>query len=224
MNKVAFFDFCETIADFQTADAYVKFVRERYGNARMRRIEDFQRYLRKTKLIRILQRFWGKEGNVNKRLTAYQLKGFSEKKLDFYAHEYYEQIIKPHFIKDIIEILINLKKQGYKVGVVSGGYGLYLRYFVEDFKLDFLLSSNIAFKNGICTGGWDGPDCLNENKVIYLKQMFPLPPSESIAFSDSQTDVPLLKYARQGVVVSRNRHQNWIDNYNFKEIIWTENH
>ena len=27
MNKVALFDFCETIANFQTADAYVDFVR-----------------------------------------------------------------------------------------------------------------------------------------------------------------------------------------------------
>jgi len=223
-DKVAFFDFCETLTDFQTADAYVRFVREKYGNDRMRRIEAFQLILKRSKILGILQRLYGKKGNVNKLITAFQLRGRKENELKRYAHEYYEELIKPHFIKDVLNILIEKKKQGYKVGLVSGGYGIYLEYFATEYNLDFVLSSNIEFRNGICTGKLLGPDCLNDNKLLYLKRLFIDPPLDSVAFSDSQSDIPLLQYASKGVVISRNKHQDWVDNYNFREIIWIENH
>ena len=156
-GKVAFFDFCETLADFQTADAYVKFVREKHGNARMRRIEAFQHFLKRSKLLKVIQRVYGRKGNVNKLLTVYQLKGRKEGELILYAREYYDEVIKPHFITDVISILIGKKGEGYKVGLVSGGYGIYLAFFAEEFHLDFVLSSNIQFLLAQLSGSFSYP-------------------------------------------------------------------
>jgi phosphoserine phosphatase len=44
--------------------------------------------------------------------------------------------------------------------------------------------------------------------------------NESIAYSDSTSDLPLLLLAGKGVVVSRGKSQPWIKQYGFKEIIW----
>ena len=37
-EKVAFFDFCETLVDFQTADAFCDYVRERTKKTKMFKI------------------------------------------------------------------------------------------------------------------------------------------------------------------------------------------
>ena len=144
----------------------------------------------------------------------------TKEQLENYAKHYYIERIKPHFIKPVNEKLRSLQKDGYKVGLVSGGYGIYLRYFVEEFNLDFCISSNVEICNGSCTGRLDGLDCLNQNKICLLEKYFPSAPIESIAFSDSRSDLPLLLWVKRGVVISRDKHQNWIDNYKLEEIIW----
>lgn len=216
-DRVAFFDFCETLVDFQTADAFVDYVREKTNKSRMKWLNYLQFFLLKTQLIKVASALFP-EKSINKRVKLYQLRGFTKGELNKLASDYYIERIRPHFVHKILNELITLKKEGYLVGLVSGGYGIYLKYFVEEFDLDFCISSNVGFKMGKCTGYMDGPDCLNRNKIILLKKYFIRPPLESIAFSDSSSDMPLLKYVKKGVVVSR-QHQDWSSNF-YKEIIW----
>ena len=219
-DKIALFDFCETLTDFQTADAYVDFVRERIGDSRSFRWERFRNLLVKTKIASILSRLFP-DASMPKKIKLQQLKGFSEEELKDQAYSYYQERIRPHFIRPAIQQLYNLQAEGYRVGLVSGGYSIYLCYFTEEFHLDFVISSKIAFDdNKICTGRLAGKDCMNHNKVRMLDEFFLERPGESIAVSDSKSDLPLLRYASQGVVISHLTHQKWIDNYHFEELIW----
>ena len=43
--------------------------------------------------------------------------------------------------------------------------------------------------------------------------------SKSIAYSDSISDLPLLQWADEGVVVSRHKSQAWAKTYGFTEIV-----
>lgn len=219
MNKVVFFDFCETITDFQTADAFVDFVRERTGKRRMKIIDCFQRLLWKTRIIIYLERFIPGH-SLNKRIKLFQVKGFTESELYAYSKEYYEERVRPHFIKPVIKELLSLKSQQYCVGLVSGGYGIYLKHFIDEFGLDFCISSNIDIENGICTGKLKGVDCLGSNKIKLIKEKFVHKPDFSISFSDSSSDLPLLTWTNNGIVVSKEKHQQWIEKYNLQEIIW----
>ena len=218
-DKVALFDFCETITDFQTADAYVDFVREKTRKKRMMMLHKIQVFLIKIRFIRALSILFPGL-SINKKLTLLQLKGLKKNELDNFAYEYYTEMIKPHFIPVMIEKIKEYLTSGYTVGLVSGGYGIYLHYFVEEFGLDFCLSSNIEIKNGVCTGKLDGRDCLRDRKVELLNQLYQQKPTNSVAYSDSKSDMPLLLWAKEGVVVSRNNHQEWVDNKLFQEIIW----
>lgn len=220
MNKVALFDFCETIANFQTADAYVDFVRERLQDKRMCRLERVQNGLRKLKLIQVIDKTTRYRYSINKRIKLYQLKGHKLVKLQELAKEYYQERIKPNFIPAILEKLLELKEQDYSILLVSGGYDIYLQFFVEEFALTGLISTKIEFKDGICTGMFNGIDCLREGKIEMLNQYFKEKPNYSVAFSDSISDLPFLKWVNEGFVVSRNKHQAWSKKNNLKEIIW----
>lgn len=220
-DKVALFDFCETLVDFQTADAYVNYVREKSQNKRMQKIERTQSFLVNTRVMMLLEKLTFGRFAINKRLKLSQLKGFNYEELDNYARDYYYEKIQPHLITPILEELKSLKNQGFKVGIVSGGYGIYEKLFVKDYGLDFLLCSNIQIgSNGICTGKMEGKDCMNENKIEYLERYFDNTPQYTVSYSDSISDLPFLRWANDGVVVSRGKHQIWVDKYNFKEIVW----
>lgn len=222
-DRVALFDFCETIVSFQTADAFVDYVRNRIESRKMRFLENVRELMIRFKISVYLERFLqllvGYNG-INKKLKLLQLAGLSEEELIVYAQDFYENEIKSNLITDVYEIVKSYIDKGYLVGLVSGGYDVYLKYFVEENELDFLISSQIEICNGKCTGRMKGIDCMAENKPKLLNSFFLRKPDFSIAYSDSISDVPFLNWASEGVVVSQNLHQDWISNYNFKELIW----
>lgn len=222
MNKVALFDFCETIANFQTADAYVDFVRERLQDKRMRRLELIQNILIKLKFIQVIEKITKYRFSINKRIKLWQLRGLRFEELRGLAKEYYQCRIRSNFISDILDEMLKLKEKGYSVLLVSGGYDLYLNFFSDEFGVTDILSTKIEFHKGICTGKIDGKDCLGDEKVKQLNKYFKTKPDYSVAFSDSISDLPFLKWAKEGFVVSRNKHQSWCNINNLNEIIWQE--
>ena len=220
-SKIAFFDFCETIVDFQTADAFVDFVRERTGNSRMVWMNRCHTVLSKVKIIKIAEKLTGYRHSINKQLKLLQLRGFEYTLLDNLAKEYYQKRLKPHFIDQLLSELLNKKEQGYEIVLVSGGYSIYLKYFAEEYCVNKVISSSIGFKRNICTGKFGSIDCLNENKVILLESIYDRQNLECIAYSDSITDLPLLTWVDEGYVVSRGRSQKWSYENKLNEIVWT---
>jgi len=220
MNKIALFDFCETIANFQTADAYVDFVRERLNDTRMYRLERVQSFLRTIKVIQRIEKLTRYRFSINKRIKLWQLRGHNISELQVLAKEYYQERIKPNVIPEMIEKLLELKAQGYSIFLVSGGYDIYLHYFMDEYGISKVFSTRIKFNKEICTGKIDGYDCLKERKIKVLNQYFTSKPKFSVAFSDSITDAPMLNWADRGFVVSKKKHQQWVELTKFDEIIW----
>lgn len=220
MNKVALFDFCETLVSFQTADAFVDYVREKLNDARMYKLERMQNSLRRLKIIQIIEKITRYRFSINKRVKLWQLKGHDFAELQELAREYYRERIKPNIIPDILEEMLELKSHDYSVMLVSGGYDLYLKYFVDEYALSGVISTKIGFDNNVCTGKFDGIDCLGEGKIKLLNLYYPSKPQYSVAFSDSISDLPFLKWVDQGFVISCSKHQSWSKNNDLKEIIW----
>ena len=220
MNKVALFDFCETIANFQTADAYVDYIREQTKNCEMLMKDNFRILLRKTKILGILEKLFPKS-SINKRLVLWQLKGLEKQLLERYAEEYYINIIKPNFIVVIIEKLRELQNEGWRIVLVSAGYEIYLKYFARDFNIreEDIIAVKIKFNHNICNGTFDGGDRLWD-KTEKLNSKIDKDKVFSIAFSDSISDLPMLNWVNKGYVVRRRDKEKWSNNYNFEEILW----
>lgn len=222
MNKIALFDFCETLIKFQTADAFLDYVYEKTKSHRMLFMEKARNIflrLRFHKLLNYKYHLWDNK-SINKRWRLYELKGMDETLLKDLSYGFYKDILKTNIISPVLQELKTKQKEGYRIGIVSGGFDIYIKHFVREFKIDFSISCQIEFKNGICTGKLLGTDCMREEKVIQINKLVPNKLRESYSYSDSISDLPLLLWATSGVVVSKDKHQQWIDNFKFREIIW----
>ena len=220
MNKIALFDFCETIANFQTADAYVRYVQSHSVPTNIG-IRLLYNILNQSRVLGIVRRLKPK-GSIDKRFILKQMKGRTYEEMDRLAEDYYNNMIKPNMIEPVITELRRLQSEGYGIYVISAGYDIYLKYFVKDFKVDGLLSTKIEFKDGVCTGRFDGQDCMFDYKIDYINSMIKGDHSQWLAFSDSITDLPMLELVGNPVVISRGKSQTWAEKKGFKQIIWNK--
>lgn len=224
VEKVAVFDFCETLIKFQTADAFINYVYEKTHSRRMLKIEKAKQLfykLRIPQLLNLLGGVWEKR-SLNKKWRLYELSGFDKEELEKLARQFYVERIRQNLIEPVIIELQKKKKEGYCLGIVSGGFDIYIKYFATEFGVDFYLASQIGFKRNVCTGHLIDKDCMREQKVIAIKTLFDTAPKNSVSYSDSLSDLPILLWASRGIVVSKDKHQGWIDNYHFDEIIWQQ--
>jgi HAD superfamily hydrolase (TIGR01490 family) len=221
-RRIVIFDFCETLVDFQTADAFVDYAREHLKYSSILRKERINLLLRRCKLTRVAEKLTSYKCSIEKRIKLWQLKGISKDNLTTLAYGYYKEKIKPHLIERTNKLLQQHQQNGDEIWLISGGYGIYLQYFKEEYKIDQLISSNIGFRKDNCTGRMAGLDCMHIHKVELLKDKLSQEKGIEIvaSYSDSISDIPILGVAKQGFVVSR-QHQTWGEAYGFKEIIWT---
>lgn len=217
-NKIALFDFCETIANFQTGDAFIYYVLERYKSKRAKRWSYIYSFLLKSRIIIFLS-FLFPKASINKRLVLRHIKGYSAVFLETCAHDYYYHVVKPNFIPETISILQHYIVNRTRVVIVSAGYEIYLKYFMKDYNLPLrdLIAVNIEFNDGICKGRFDGGDRLFD-KTEKLDLLLNKESFDSVAYSDSPSDIPLLEWANEGIVVRRKDKKQWSKKY--KEIIW----
>ena len=141
--------------------------------------------------------------------------------LNEYSKLFYSEKIKSNFIQEIFEKFLKHKSEGDTIVVISGGYSIYLKHFVEEFKIPHLFASEIEFNKNYCTGLIKGMDCLYDNKVAFIEGHGIEKEQNTVAYSDSITDLPLLKWVKKGIVISKNKSQKWAIQNGFEEIIWT---
>jgi HAD superfamily phosphoserine phosphatase-like hydrolase len=219
-EKIALFDFCETLANFQTGDAFVYYVRDYYPQKRTKIRAFIHNALRTFQVIRVLERLFPR-ASINKRLVLWQLKGYTKDLLERASYEYYTRVVKPNLINRTIQELEDLQSNGWRIFIVSAGYEIYLKHFCHDFniKLDDLIAVKIAFEGNKCKGCFEGGDRLYDKDII-LTQKIDKEKAYTVAYSDSKSDLPMLQWANEGIVIRRSDKHSWSKEYNFKEIVW----
>jgi len=221
MNLVVF-DFCETLVNFQTANAFIDFVVERKKTIWSRFIAVLEMVLLYSRFFAIVNKFFPKY-NISKRVNLMKIRGISEIDIKNFAYNFHQNIINKSAIQPLIDELKRFVNNGDYVIIASGGYDVYLNLFATENKVKQIVSSKIEFNNGKASGFLlDGKDCLYEEKVIQLDKLIQtnnLEFQHKISYTDSITDLPLLKWSNQGIVVSKRRAQNWPHIYNFNEIV-----
>lgn len=220
--KIALFDFCETLANFQTADAYVRFVQ---ANSPVSHKFTKLSYdlLNRSHLLGIPRRLFP-ESSIDKKWIMRQMAGRTEEEMTILALKYYNERVRPALIPEVVEELKAKQKDGYKVYLISAGYGIYLQYFAKEFAVDGVIATKIAFDKGVCLGRFDGPDCMFSHKIDYIKRGVPDNHFEEwFAYSDSITDLPILELVGHPIVISKGKAQKWAEQKGFKQIIWNKN-
>lgn len=202
-EKIVFFDFCGTLVPFQSAPRYINFVvnNDPHKAAKIRRkIRDV---LEKWRVPKRLEHY-SRGFFTQKEIELWPLKGYRQDELDNAAKRFYKEEIKPNLIPEVMKEYHRYQKEGYRIVLVSGGFGIYLKYFAAEHGIaaNDIISSNVQIKRGKATGKLEGMDCMGHNKITLLEQRFVKTKIYSEALSDSYSDIPMLKWANRGIVVS----------------------
>lgn len=201
---IAFFDFCDTIVNVQSADLFAQFVYRKNTNLILSLINFLHRLF-----FRIIKM----NGYINKRLHLFKLKGISKQKLIDLSLDYYNEHIRVNLNKTVIEALRYHQSKNHKVVIVSGGYKIYIDHFAKEFSVDEVLATDLNFNKGLFTGKIAGRDCLGFEKNLRILELFRLEEFDlinSYVYSDSLTDYPLFSLVGNRVFVCKqcNCHGN----------------
>lgn len=95
-----------------------------------------------------------------------------------------------------------LRRLGYHVGVVSGGFTFVTDRFVAELGLDFAAANELEVVDGVVTGRLVGPVLDRAGKAAALEQFaaqFGVPLSQTVAVGDGANDIDMLEAAGLGV-------------------------
>jgi phosphoserine phosphatase len=95
-----------------------------------------------------------------------------------------------------------LRRVGYHVGVVSGGFTFFTDRFVSELGLDFAAANELEIVDGIVTGRIVGPILDRAGKAAALTRFaeeYSVPLSQTVAVGDGANDIDMLETAGLGV-------------------------
>ena len=98
--------------------------------------------------------------------------------------------------KEVAQLLINLKKRGVIVAILSGGFTYFAEKIQQDFNLDYIYANQLVIENGKLIGKLKGDIIDAQKKAYYLKVLaknHQVHLRETIAVGDGAND---LGYAR----------------------------
>jgi HAD superfamily hydrolase (TIGR01490 family) len=219
--KLVIFDFCETLVNFQTADSFVDYIIDKENYNKFRWVKYLDKILIKTRIMTVVRKFFP-ELNPSKRLKLYQIKGISNDKINHYANEFYKEKLMTNLILPLYDLFLDHIKKGDYVLIISGGYSPYIKVFSENHKIKSYFATEIDKNQTKILGKFLGKDCLFQQKVVLLEKYLKenkIEYSESIAYSDSISDMPLLSWVNKAYVVSKGKTQSWAHKNGFEEII-----
>ena len=99
-------------------------------------------------------------------------------------------------------LMFVLKKYGYKIAILSGGFTYFGNYLKERFGLDYVYANELEIKNGKLTGNYVGEIVDGTRKAALLRQIAAnekVDIAQTIAVGDGANDLPMLATAGLGI-------------------------
>lgn len=208
-QRLAVFDFCGTIANFQTFDPYLLFVLDK---VKRRKPVIEKRIIRSAiacidKVIHIFD----KDFYLYKCLLVWMTRGISEEALAQFGKQYYDEYIKSNLISETISLIKQFQNEGYHMIIASAGSKYYIKYFAEDYGFIQYITAEIGMMNGQSTGRLI-TDCMGERKASLLRNYVrEVEETIEIIVSDSSSDLPIYRMGQRKIVISKDKHQYWVD-------------
>ncbi len=220
--KWVVFDFCETLVNLQSADAFIAYVIKGKMKFWRRLWSGVILIFQKCRFFVLAQKMFPIY-NLEKRMRMFLLRGISKADLDVLANEFVNTILVPAENAALVSRMKAHLAKGDKVQISSGGIGVYLRFWSSKYGIETVDATELEYRDNRCTGFMLGRDCLYGEKVQRLNGRLHLDSAltnlERVSYSDSITDLPLLNWANEAWVVSYDKGRSWVKNYNLKELV-----
>ncbi len=99
-------------------------------------------------------------------------------------------------------LIVNLKRLGYKIAILSGGFTYFGNQLQTQFGIDYLCANELEIRDGRLTGGLSGPVVDGEHKARRLREIANrehISLEQVIAVGDGANDLPMLEMAGLGI-------------------------
>ena len=109
---------------------------------------------------------------------------------------------KIHFTPGAEELVDELHKRGYKVGLVSGGFHETVDRLAEQLGIDYVKANRLEIQQGFLTGQVLGEIVTKDTKLAMLKAWATenkLELNQTIAMGDGANDLPMIQAAGMGI-------------------------
>lgn len=141
------------------------------------------------------------------------LSGTNEEDLKVLVKNFYSEKVENILYEDAIKAIKDFKAKGYKIYLISASPEFYVNEFYKIKEVDKVIGTRFQIDNGVFIPKVVGENCKGEEKVRRLKEELAKDNIEvdfknSYMFSDSPSDLPLLKLVGKGYLINyKKKHE-----------------
>jgi len=184
---LALFDFDGTLT---TRDSLLEFIKYSYGNLK------FYLVMALFAPAIIYHTMISKDGESAKRkVLSFLFKGKKESELKRLGEAFAQQILPKIEMAETKDVLLDMKKHGYRIVVISASISIWLKPWAEEQGVE-LICTEFEYDKGIFTGRFATPNCNGDEKVTRIrKHLNVMDYSPIYAYGNSKGDLPMLRLA-----------------------------
>ncbi len=131
--------------------------------------------------------------------------GWSKDRLRYFSEELFEDVLKPAIFPGTPELIAQGKKIGQRQIVLTGALDFTIDRLMEHLGIDDYVANRLEFVNGYATGRVLPPVMASATKAKWIREYAEkndINLSESYAYSDSISDLPMLSIVGHPVAVN----------------------
>lgn len=143
--------------------------------------------------------------NVFNEFFFQSYKGESQDRLRFFSEELFEEVLKPAIFPGTPELIAQGKKLGQRQIVITGALDFTIDRLMEYLGIDEYKANRLEFVNGYATGRILPPVMASATKAKWMREYAErenISLSESYAYSDSISDLPMLSIVGHPVAIN----------------------
>jgi HAD superfamily hydrolase (TIGR01490 family) len=143
--------------------------------------------------------------NVFNEVFFQSYKGLSKDRLRYFSEELFEEVLKPAIFDGTPELIAQSKKIGQRQIVLTGALDFTIEHLMEYLGIDDYKANRLEFVNGYATGRVLPPVMASATKAKWIREFAEregINLSESFAYSDSISDLPMLSIVGHPVAVN----------------------
>ena len=143
--------------------------------------------------------------NVFNEVFFKSYEGFSQDRLRYFSDELFEEVLKPAIYDGTPELIAQGKKIGQRQIVLTGALDFTIDRLMKHLGIDDFVANRLEFVNGYATGRVLPPVMASATKAKWIREYAEregLNLSESYAYSDSISDLPMLSIVGHPVAVN----------------------
>ena len=132
-------------------------------------------------------------------------KGQSEDRMRFFAAELFETVLKPAVFPGAYELIEKARSLGLRQVVVTGALDLSVKPLMEHLGIADYVANHLEFVKGVATGRLLPPVMAAATKASWIRTFAEregISLSDSFAYSDSMSDLPMLSVVGHPAVVN----------------------